>query len=222
MMESSSSGAGKSPSRSGRGRPRDKHEQMRQRILEMASGVFQRFGFSKTTMEDIAQGIGRQKSTLYYYFQSKEDVFAAVVARELEGEMAMIDGLERLDLPPRTLLHKHAAQRLHAAQREYGMVLKSGLDDDRMRQEVSSALTAYSLREREFMGRVFRRVNLDEPLMDIELSALITLAQSALRELEKRAAEAGGDYRLEEVARRWVNFLWYGVSGYRNAPPIED
>ncbi|PIE84539.1 MAG: hypothetical protein CSA07_02070 [Bacteroidia bacterium] len=195
---------------------------MRQRILDMAAEVFQRFGFSKTTMEDIAQGIGRQKSTLYYYFQSKEDVFAAVVARELEGELAAVAQLEGVDAPPRALLHRHAAQRLASARREYGMLLKSGFGDERLRQEISAALATYSLREREFMGRVFGRVHLDEPLLPMEISALITLAQSALRELERRAPEVDEGYRLEEVARRWVNFLWYGVSGYQSAPPIEE
>ena len=53
-------------------------------ILKAAERVFQKWGSNKTTMEDIAREAGKGKSTLYYYYQSKEEIFDAVVIVEFE------------------------------------------------------------------------------------------------------------------------------------------
>ena len=55
----------------------DKHDL----IINAAESQFIRFGFRKTTMEDIAKAAGIGKATLYYYFKSKEDIFAEMVER---------------------------------------------------------------------------------------------------------------------------------------------
>lgn len=54
-------------------------------IIEAAAVTFNRFGFKKTTMEDIAYASGKGKSSLYYYFKNKEEVFEAVVEKEAEN-----------------------------------------------------------------------------------------------------------------------------------------
>ena len=56
------------------------------RLLEEAQKLFRQFGLKKTTMEDIAKAMGKGKSTLYYYFCSKEDIFDAVILKEM-GEV---------------------------------------------------------------------------------------------------------------------------------------
>jgi AcrR family transcriptional regulator len=53
-------------------------------ILQAAERVFQRWGINKTTMEDIASEAGKGKSTLYYYYKSKEEIFDAVVIVEFQ------------------------------------------------------------------------------------------------------------------------------------------
>ncbi|MBP8960298.1 MAG: TetR/AcrR family transcriptional regulator, partial [Bacteroidales bacterium] len=40
------------------------------------------FGFHKTTMEEIARALKIGKSSIYYYFNSKEEIFEAVVRYE--------------------------------------------------------------------------------------------------------------------------------------------
>lgn len=53
-------------------------------IIEAAAQTFDRYGFRKTTMDDIALAAGKGKSSLYYYFKNKEEVFEAVVDAEAE------------------------------------------------------------------------------------------------------------------------------------------
>ena len=50
--------------------------------MEAAVTLFERFGFKKTTMDDIAREVHKAKSSLYYYFGSKEEIFKAVIENE--------------------------------------------------------------------------------------------------------------------------------------------
>jgi AcrR family transcriptional regulator len=52
------------------------------RLLSEARSVFARFGYNKATVDDIAKAAGKGKSTFYYYFSSKEEVFKAVIEKE--------------------------------------------------------------------------------------------------------------------------------------------
>jgi AcrR family transcriptional regulator len=48
-------------------------------ILEAAIGVFLRFGFKKTSMDDVAKAVGISRQGLYLYFPNKEALFKAMV-----------------------------------------------------------------------------------------------------------------------------------------------
>lgn len=51
-----------------------------QRILDEAMRLILHYGFEKTTMNDIAAAAGVSKSTLYLYWESKDDLFRALLA----------------------------------------------------------------------------------------------------------------------------------------------
>jgi len=57
-------------------------DEKKERILTIAEKIFARFGFRKTTMDEIAKMARMGKSTLYYYFKSKEDLLAEVIRKE--------------------------------------------------------------------------------------------------------------------------------------------
>ena len=60
-------------------------EEVRVHIVGIARRIFTRYGFRKTTMEEIASASQMGKSSIYYYFKSKEEIFRAVV--EFEATM---------------------------------------------------------------------------------------------------------------------------------------
>lgn len=53
-------------------------------ILNAAGGCFARYGFEKTTMDDIGRAVGLNKASLYYYFNNKEAIFTEVIFQERE------------------------------------------------------------------------------------------------------------------------------------------
>ncbi len=65
-----------------------KESAIRDEILQAAGRMFQRWGFAKATMEDIAREAGKGKSTLYYYFRRKEEIVDAIVIEEISQLLA--------------------------------------------------------------------------------------------------------------------------------------
>jgi AcrR family transcriptional regulator len=57
-------------------------EEFRRKIIISAGQIFSRYGFRKTTMDEIAKALKMGKSSIYYYFKSKEEIFEAVVLYE--------------------------------------------------------------------------------------------------------------------------------------------
>lgn len=60
---------------------------VREEILATVRSVVQRYGFRKTTMDDIARAMGRERSSLYYYFPGRDELIRAFIDSELT-EMA--------------------------------------------------------------------------------------------------------------------------------------
>jgi AcrR family transcriptional regulator len=57
-------------------------DEFRKKIIISAGQIFSRYGFKKTTMDEIARALKMGKSSVYYYFVSKEEIFEAVVLYE--------------------------------------------------------------------------------------------------------------------------------------------
>lgn len=57
-------------------------EEFRRKVILTAGQIFSRYGFRKTTMDEIASALKMGKSSIYYYFDSKEEIFEAVVRYE--------------------------------------------------------------------------------------------------------------------------------------------
>ncbi|MGE5421486.1 MAG: TetR/AcrR family transcriptional regulator [Chloroflexota bacterium] len=57
-------------------------EELRRKIIETSGLIFSRYGFRRTSMDEIARALKMGKSSIYYYYESKEAIFEAVVLNE--------------------------------------------------------------------------------------------------------------------------------------------
>lgn len=73
----------------------NKKVQVKERIGQAAMECFERYGLEKTTLEDIAKTVGLNKTSLYYYYKNKEDIFIEVAIREGQS---FIDTLQKSTL----------------------------------------------------------------------------------------------------------------------------
>jgi AcrR family transcriptional regulator len=76
----------------------DVSEERRAQIIEAALACFTRLGYVNTTMDEIAAESGLSKGAIYWYFDSKDDLFQAtaksVLERVVETSLAAIIGCE--------------------------------------------------------------------------------------------------------------------------------
>jgi AcrR family transcriptional regulator len=74
--------------------------QAKEKLLTAAGKTFSRYGFYKTSMDEIAKTARKAKGSLYYHFNSKEFLFKEVVASELsflKEELTIIFNLKHTD-----------------------------------------------------------------------------------------------------------------------------
>ena len=70
-----------SPRRSTRDRTEERSKR-EERILDAAGELMLRWGYNKTTIDDIARYAGVAKGTIYLHWKTREDLFTALMQRE--------------------------------------------------------------------------------------------------------------------------------------------
>jgi AcrR family transcriptional regulator len=82
-------------------------------LLETATRLFKEKGYHSTSMQDLADALGMQKGSLYYYIESKEELLRRLLERATSFLTSQIDEIYASDLPPaekfRWALENHAA-----------------------------------------------------------------------------------------------------------------
>ena len=63
----------------------------RKNILRAAYRLLYRRGFARVSMDDIAEAAGITKRSVYYHFESKDDLVAAVLNEQQEHALAMFE-----------------------------------------------------------------------------------------------------------------------------------
>jgi len=59
-------------------------------ILKAASSCFARYGYEKTTLDDIGKLVGLNKASLYYYYKNKESIYTEVIYFEANEFLSSI------------------------------------------------------------------------------------------------------------------------------------
>jgi AcrR family transcriptional regulator len=106
-------------------------ERTKKTIIEVASKLFEKYGFYKTTMDEVAKVANKAKGSLYYHFKSKEELFAAVIDVELtKVKMALASIVENTEMNSEEKLRAYFLTRMkvlndHA--HNYKEALKTGI-----------------------------------------------------------------------------------------------
>jgi AcrR family transcriptional regulator len=65
-------------------------DEVKQLILDKAQIRVERFGFKKTTMDEISKDCNISKKTIYEYFEDKEDLFQSLLRRECHKTLDLL------------------------------------------------------------------------------------------------------------------------------------
>lgn len=96
---------------------KEKSEDRRGTILRIAYRAFLQNGYAATSMSSIASKVGGSKATLYAYFSSKEDLFAAVVEEMCNDVVVLVSDAE-------VEVHDFSSALSHLAERFIRLILR--------------------------------------------------------------------------------------------------
>lgn len=115
----------------------------RAHIIEAAGKLFAKFGFDKTSMDDIARSAHKAKRSLYNHFPGKGELFTAVAEQELEKIQASLKPIfEQSTLTPLERLKTYLLLRMEimAQSPSYKQFLNDELHAEQTRNSQLRAL----------------------------------------------------------------------------------
>jgi AcrR family transcriptional regulator len=184
---------------------------IREQIVVAASNIFSKYGFRKTTMDEIAHSMGKGKSSIYYYFVSKEEIYEAVIEREAELlRREVIKSISQAE-DPKDKLRSYVLTRMKTFRRVSNFY-------DAIRTEVVSHL--------DFIDKIRRKYDREEihllqdiledgvekavfRIEDVELTAIAIV--TALKGLEIPLFWSDKRKNAEGQMEELLNVLFYGI-----------
>jgi TetR/AcrR family transcriptional regulator, fatty acid metabolism regulator protein len=192
-------------------------DQRRQQLLDAATWVFARKGYRRAGISDIIARAGVARGTFYLYFDSKEQVFLAIVETfhaRITRAIAEGEQTAPLDITsdPRRLLQTSFRRWLEffAANRDAATVIlkEASSIDPRFEKGFAdlrrSAVEFFTVRYRRFQNLGFVRRTIDPQLM---AHLLIGMFDELLNAFVLREP----DVDLDALAGQLADFEWNGI-----------
>jgi AcrR family transcriptional regulator len=131
-------------------------DERKEQVLQAAAGVFARRGLADTKIVDIAAAAGISHGLAYRYFHTKEEVFAELVERSLNGVTRIAETILEQPGTPWDKLLWITEQTLSGMRRrpEYTLVVLHALTNEAVPAEVRQL----AMRQSEVMTRVIMRL----------------------------------------------------------------
>ncbi|ONI79801.1 TetR family transcriptional regulator [Actinosynnema sp. ALI-1.44] len=137
-----------------------KGDQREQAILDAAEALLERERAEPMTVESIAKGAGISRGSLYFYFGSKQEVLAALVARTV-AQLHMDEQATGLDSPGRDIVRR-AVLNTARAWREHGTVMRAAVEFGPEVPEIAALWHATIANNTTVMARVLAAAGLPD------------------------------------------------------------
>ena len=80
-------------------RPTAPYEERHQTVLRAAAATFRDMGYQAAKLGDVADRAGINRSSIYYYFATKEDILIELISGPLERNLGRMEALMRTPIP---------------------------------------------------------------------------------------------------------------------------
>ncbi|RUM99414.1 TetR/AcrR family transcriptional regulator [Pseudaminobacter arsenicus] len=172
-------------------------------LLDQAAQVFAKHGYAAASVRDIVRPIGMLPGSLYYHFQTKEDLLAAVYREGVQRISANVDAaIEAADGPWQRLEAACVAHLSSVLDRtDYSSVVIRIRPSDApdAAAELSVLRNAYEARFDKLVAELPLDASVNRRDLRLLLMGAMNWSQTWYRE--------GGELEPEEIARRFVGLL---------------
>jgi len=172
--------------------PASQDDIIQQEILKAAIRLYQKFGPNGFTMDDLAAAAGRSRTSLYYYYKNRDEIYQAVmdkIARDMAAEIHQaVAAVETL----RDKIYAFCDTKLKASE-NWKKVFKAMMASMDAEEQSNHAKVMYSWHKR---------------LIHYESVILNEILAGATRRKEMRAISPGDQDTL-------VFLIYSGIRGFR-------
>jgi AcrR family transcriptional regulator len=186
-------------------------EEFRRKVVVTAGKIFSRYGFKKTTMDEIAKALKMGKSSIYYYFESKEEIFEAVVLWEaniLRNELTT--AIKAVDSPTEKMMN-YVFVRMKSFEKlanYYNAIFDKNLDHFDFIEHIRSKYD----REELAILRLILYDGSRKKIFNVENSEYTALAiQTTLKGLEVPLFWKKKEVNIESRLNAILRVLFYGI-----------
>ena len=186
-------------------------DRYRERIIKASSEIFSRYGYKKTTMDEIARALRKGKSSIYYYYKSKEEIFEAVIDYEAQVLKSELSAVIKSTDDPESILRRYVEVRMNSFEKlsnYYNAIFSSDLGHfdfiEKQREKYDRMEEAF-IRYVLWKGTRSGHFN----LKDTGLAALAV--HTALKGLELPLFWEKRSYEIEIRLDAIINILFYGI-----------
>jgi len=192
-------------------------------IIDAARELFNIYGFTKTTMTDIAGRLNMSKASLYYYFKDKETIFNALRERELEQFTEEINKIVSNSNDAKSKLLEYTKKEIKLLQKL--LTLSSLVFDNSIETKPlsSSSLKEFKIKERNFVKDIlhkgiqlneFKEINIDEyaELFLVVLEGLRNVFLSTTEKYGNRAIPPKVNEQLKKQSVLFTEMFLHSIS----------
>lgn len=179
-------------------------------LIDVARKLFAEKGMENTTMNDIATYSQKGRRTLYTYFNNKEDIYLAIVERELKYIYDKLIALEKQNLTPTEHLKSYIFVRLDALKE---IIKRNGTLQASFFQnpyEVEKIRRPFELKELRMLRKIFA-TGIEQGvfrLEDAQWAAEITL--NLLKGLEKPYYKDRFSHKIKQRKELLIDAIFNG------------
>ena len=199
----------------------------RQQIISLAAGLFDKSGYTNTTMDDIAREVGVAKPTLYHYFPSKDDILHAIHEEFIDLLISRHEARAGTGLRPEQLLLEAMADILELMETHRGHVRVFFEHHRELPAEARGPIRVKRDRYEKIVEDLIGE-GIEMGVLRQTDAHLATLATFGMCNWAYQWYRPGGPLRSREIAYQFWNLLVYGLGtdqigtvAYERATPPE-
>jgi AcrR family transcriptional regulator len=196
-----------------------KEDLMHQQILSVAKRLFQVYGLAKVTMDDVAKAIGKGRSSLYYYYKSKDEIFDAVVIIEIREMISAMTHAVDQAVGTEQKLHAFLLTKLEVLRekRAFFRMLDVGMDADALSNFQKTKVVHHNMiirQESKLLDELLTAgMNKSEihKMSPSELEMLILVLLSSLRGLKRELELENNTEKVVPAVDMLTRIAMYGM-----------
>jgi AcrR family transcriptional regulator len=189
-------------------------------LIEVARNLFAEKGKKEVTMNDIAEASKKGRRTLYTYFNNKEEIYKAVIDKELDSILDRLKIVSNQKTEPDVKLTNHILTHLDAVK---DVVNRNGslradffhdiyeVERKRRKIDVAEIVLIRSIISEGIEKNIFKR-------MDIDLSSIIIFY--AIKGLEVPYIRQNISTEFEKNKNSIVEFVFQGIKKKHISPDL--